>query len=69
MDDEKPIPTVSFEISTSTSSLFALKFHMEVETSIPTMGDIAGQKDETDKCMWYSDLTKECNLIYKEWEV
>ena len=23
-------------------------------------------KDETDKCVWYCEITKECYLIYKE---
>ena len=39
---------------------------MDNETPIPTVDDMKGQKDETNKYMWYCEITKECYLINKE---
>ena len=39
---------------------------MDDGTPIPRVDDIEGQKDKTDNYMWYSEITKECYLLYKE---
>ena len=43
---------------TSDTSDYAFAFSMDTETPIPTMNDMEGQKDESDKYMWYSEITK-----------
>ena len=33
-------------------------FSTDNETPIHTVDDMEGQKDETDKCVWYCEITK-----------
>ena len=56
---------------TSNPSDTSFAFSTDNETSIPTVDDMEGQKDKTDKYMWpwYCEITKECYLIYKECQV
>ena len=53
---------------TSNTSDTSFAFSTDNETPIPTVDDMEGQKDKTDKYMWpwYCEITKECYLIYKE---
>ena len=43
---------------TSNTSDTSFGFRMDNDTPIPTVDDMEGQKDETDKCVWYCEITK-----------